>query len=55
MAHIQGKLQGKLITVLSLKAPGRLQRHESTQSDTRSGSRYAQLELDHANGQLGGT
>ena len=45
----------KIITVLSHKAPRRLQRHESTQSETRSGSRYAQLELDRANGQLGGT
>ena len=30
MAHIQGKPQGKIITVLSHKAPRRLQRHEST-------------------------
>ena len=33
MVHIQGYCRVKIITVLSHKAPRRLQRHESTQSD----------------------
>ena len=55
MAHLQGQLLGQDNDGPFTQSLGRLQRHEPTQSETRSGSRYAQLELDRANGQLGGT